>query len=44
MDVGAIVNGAGTAEQHEWDEIVRRDGLTATLVSRDKCYAQRLGG
>ncbi|HEV8401903.1 MAG TPA: enoyl-CoA hydratase/isomerase family protein [Candidatus Limnocylindrales bacterium] len=44
LDLGAIINAADTPEQREWDEIVRRDGLTAALAWRDKRYDERLGG
>ena len=27
LDLGGVVNAAGTPEQREWDEIVRRDEL-----------------
>ncbi len=42
LDLGAIINAAGTPEQHEWDEIVRRDGLKAALAWRDRRYDERL--
>ncbi len=42
LDLGAIVNAAGTPEQREWDEIVRRDGLKAALAWRDRRYDERL--
>ena len=38
LDLGAIINAAGTPEQTEWDEIVRRDGLKAALAWRDRRY------
>jgi enoyl-CoA hydratase len=41
-DLGAIVNAAGTPEQREWDEIVRRDGLKAALAWRDRRYDEHL--
>ena len=43
IDLGAIINAADTAEQREWDEIVRRDGLKAALAWRDRRYDERLG-
>jgi enoyl-CoA hydratase len=42
LDLGAIVNAADTPEQREWDAIVRRDGLKAALVWRDRRYDERL--
>jgi enoyl-CoA hydratase len=42
LDLGAIVNAADTPEQREWDSIVRRDGLKAALVWRDRRYDERL--
>jgi enoyl-CoA hydratase len=42
LDLGAIINAADTPEQREWDEIVRRDGLKAALVWRDRRYDERL--
>jgi enoyl-CoA hydratase len=42
IDLGAIINAAGTPEQREWDEIVRRDGLKAALAWRDRRYDERL--
>ena len=42
LDLGAIVNAAGTPEQREWDEIVKRDGLKAALAWRDRRYDERL--
>jgi enoyl-CoA hydratase len=44
IDLGAIINAAGTPEQREWDTIVRRDGLKAALAWRDRRYDERLGG
>jgi enoyl-CoA hydratase len=41
LDLGAIVNAAGTPEQEAWDEIVRRDGLKAALAWRDERYEAR---
>jgi enoyl-CoA hydratase/carnithine racemase len=38
LDLGSILNAAGTPEQREWDEIVRRDGLKAALAWRDRRY------
>ena len=43
LDLGAIINAAGTPEQREWDSIVRRDGLKAALAWRDRRYDERLG-
>jgi hypothetical protein len=42
LDLGAIVNAADTAEQREWDAIVRRDGLKAALAWRDRRYDEHL--
>ncbi|HYH93816.1 MAG TPA: enoyl-CoA hydratase/isomerase family protein [Candidatus Saccharimonadales bacterium] len=42
LDLGAIINAAETAEQREWDEIVRRDGLKAALAWRDRRYDEHL--
>lgn len=42
IDIGAIINAADTAEQREWDAIVRRDGLKAALAWRDRRYDERL--
>ncbi len=42
LDLGTIINAAGTPEQREWDEIVRRDGLKAALAWRDRRYDERL--
>ena len=44
IDLGAIINAADTPEQREWDTIVRRDGLKAALVWRDRRYDERLAG
>ena len=44
IDLGAIINAAGTPEQREWDTIVRRDGLKAALAWRDRRYDERLAG
>ncbi len=38
---GRSINAAGTPEQREWDEIVRRDGLKAALAWRDRRYDER---
>ena len=42
LDLGAIINAADTAEQREWDAIVKRDGLKAALAWRDRRYDERL--
>ncbi len=42
IDLGAIINAAGTPEQLEWDTIVRRDGMKAALAWRDRRYDERL--
>jgi enoyl-CoA hydratase len=42
IDIGAIINAADTAEQRDWDAIVRRDGLKAALAWRDQRYDERL--
>ena len=42
LDLGAIINAAGTPEQLEWDSIVRQDGLKAALAWRDRRYDERL--
>ncbi len=39
VDVSAIINGANTPEQQEFDAIATRDGLRAALAWRDARYA-----
>lgn len=39
IDVSAIINGANTPEQQEFDAIATRDGLRAALAWRDARYA-----
>jgi enoyl-CoA hydratase len=38
LDLGALINGADTPQQREWDAIVRRDGVKAALAWRDQRY------
>jgi enoyl-CoA hydratase len=43
LDLSAILNGANTPEQQEFDEIAGRDGLQAALRWRDERYGRLAG-
>jgi len=43
MDVSAILNGSDSAEQKEFDDIVRKEGLKQALAWRDARFEESLG-
>lgn len=43
LDLSAMLNGAGTPEQREFDRLVRDEGLKAALAWRDRRYGEILG-
>ncbi len=43
LDLSAMLNGAGTPEQREFDRLVREEGLKAALAWRDRRYGEILG-
>lgn len=44
LDLSAVLNSADSAEQREFDEIVRAKGLKEALAWRDQRYGEWLGG
>ena len=43
MDISAILNGSDSAEQKEFDDIVRKEGLKQALAWRDARFEESLG-